>query len=175
MIRPKNLKNVLYLRLSVIIWSKVYICSSIKLKNLCNVVWINAELISLYPTLQLNSGVSSIWIEIHQFINRVLEVPKQISLIFCFKDPWNKCCSQGIKFYNPFYHGRSLYKNAWECLWNEGSPESLTVWILRRTSSPYWNRGWWNINYRLFSSRGTTRHLQKNIHIVENQVQNHKT
>ena len=33
MIRPKNLKNVLYLRLFIIIWSEVYICA----KALCNV------------------------------------------------------------------------------------------------------------------------------------------
>ena len=169
MIRPKNLKYALYLRKSIIIWSEIYISRSIDSKNLCNVVWIDAELLSSYPTLQLSSGVSSIWIELlNQFIYWVLEVLEQISSIFCFKDPRNKCCSQGIKFYNPFHHSRSIYKNAWESLWIEGSPESLTVWILRRTLSTFWNRGWWNINHKLFSLRGMARHLQKNIHTAEN-------
>ena len=168
MIWPKNLKNILYLRKSIIIWSEVYVCRSIDSKNLRNVVWIDVEILSSYPTLQLNFGVSSIWIELlNQFINRVLEVLEQISLIFCFKDPTDKCCSQGIKFYNPFYHSRSIFKNAWESLLIEGSPESPIVRSLRRTSSLFWNRGWWNISYRLFSSRGTMRHLQNNIHSRE--------
>ena len=175
MIRPKNLKNVLYLKLSIIIRSEVYICRSSDAKNLYDVVWIDGKLFSSYPTLQLNSGVSSIWIEfLNQFINRVLEVLEQINPIFCFKYPRNKCCSQGIKFYNPFHHSRSIYKNAWEGLWIEKSLESLTVRSLRM-SSLLWNRGWWNISYRFFSSRGTTRHLQNSIHTAENQVQNHET
>ena len=154
--------NVLYLRKSIIIWSEVYICRSIDSNNLCNVVWIYAELLSSYPILQLNSGVSSIWIELlYQFINRVLKVPEQINPIFCFKNPRNKCCCQGIKFYNPFHHSRSIFKNAWESLWIEGSPESFTIWILRQMPSLFWNRGWWNINHKFFSSRGTARHLQK--------------
>ena len=77
MIRPEDLKNVLYLRLFIIMRSKVYIYRSSDVKNLCNVVWIDGELFSLYSTLQLNSGIPSIWKEIlDQFINRVLEVPE---------------------------------------------------------------------------------------------------
>ena len=175
MIRPKNLKNVLFLRLSIIIWSEVYICQSSDAKNLCNVVWIDGEFFSSYPTLQLNSGISGIWVEfLYQFINRVLEVPKQISPIFCFKNPRDKCCSQGIKFDHLLHNSRSIFKDAWIRLWIKRSSESLNVWSLRRTLSPFWNRGWWN-NYKLFSSRGTMRHLQNNIHTTKNQVQNHKT
>ena len=77
MIRPENLRNVLYLRLSIIIWSEVYIFRSSDAKNLCNVVWINGELFFSYPTLQLNFGISCIWIEfLYQFINWFLEVPE---------------------------------------------------------------------------------------------------
>ena len=91
MIRPKNLKNVLYLWLSIIIRSDVYICQSSNAKNLCNVVWIDGELFSVYPTLQFNPSMSSIWLELFdQFINWVLKVLKQISPVFCFKDPRNK-------------------------------------------------------------------------------------
>ena len=118
---------------------------------------------------------SGIWVEfLYQFINRVLEVPKQISPIFCFKNPRDKCCSQGIKFDHLLHNSRSIFKDAWIRLWIKRSSESLNVWSLRRTLSPFWNRGWWN-NYKLFSSRGTMRHLQNNIHITKNQVQNHKT
>ena len=67
---------------------------------------------------------------------------------------------------------RSFQKNARVCLWIKRSLESFTVWVLRRTASLFWNRGWWNINYNVFSLRGTARHLQKNRHIAENQVQN---
>ena len=142
MIRPKNLKNLLYLKESIMIWSEVYISRSSDAKNLCNVVWIDGELFSSYPTLQLNSGIPSIWIEfLDQFINRVLEVPKQMSPIFCFKYPRDKCYSQGIKFYHSFHHSRCIFKDAWVSLWTERSPESLTVWVLRQTSSPFWNRG----------------------------------
>ena len=152
MIRPVNLKNVLYLRLSIIIWSEVYICWFSDAKNLCNVVWIDGELFFLFSTLQLNSGISGIWIEfLDQFINRVLEVPKQISPIFCFKYPRDKCCSQGIKFDHSLYNSRSILKNAWVSLWIKRSSKSPTVWSLRRTLSLFWNRGWWIINYRLFS------------------------
>ena len=165
MIRLENLKNVLYLRLFIIIQSKVYICQFSDAKNLCNVVWIDGELFPSYPTLQLDSSTPSIWIEfLYQFINRVLEVPEQVSLIFCFKYPRNKCSSHGIKFDHSFHHSRSFLKNAGMCLWIERSLESLTVWVLRWTASSFQNRGWWNISHRLFSSRGTSRHLQKNIH-----------
>ena len=169
MIRPKNLKNVLFLRLSIIIWSEVYIFQSSDVKNLCNVVWIDGEFFSSYPTLQLNSGISGIWVEfLYQFINRVLEVPKQISPIFCFKNPRDKCCSQGIKFDHSLHNNRSIFIYAWIRLWIKRNSKSLTVWSLRRTSSPFWNWGLWNINYRLFSLRGTMRHLQNNIHTTEN-------
>ena len=60
MIRPKNLKNVLYLRLSIIIQSDVYIFWYSDAKNFCNVVWIDGELFSAYPTLQFNPDISSI-------------------------------------------------------------------------------------------------------------------
>ena len=163
MIRPEDLKNILYLRLSIIIRSKVYIYRSSDAKNFCNVVWIDGELFSAYLTLQLNFGISSIWIEfLDQLINPVLKVPDQISPIFCFKYPRNKYSSQGVKLDHSFHHSRSFQKNARVCLWIKRSPESFTVWVLRRTVSPFWNRGWWNINYNVFSSRGTARHLQKN-------------
>ena len=172
MIRPEDLKNVLYLRLSIIIRSKVYICRSSDVKNLCNVVWIDGKLFFAYQTLQLNSGISSIWIEfLDQFINQVLKVPEQINPIFCFKYPRNKCSSQGVKFDHSFHHSRSFLKNARVCLWIKRSPESFTVCVLRRMASSFWNKGWWNINYNVFSSRGTVRHLQKNRHTAENQVQ----
>ena len=172
MIRPEDLKNVLYLRLSIIIWSKVYICRSSDVKNLCNVVRIDGELFSTNPTLQLNSNLPNIWIEfLDQFINQVLKVLEQISPIFCFKYPRNKCSYQGFKFDHSFHHSRSFLKNARVCLWIKRSPESFTIWLLRRIASPFWNRGWWNINYNVFSSRGTARHLQKNRHTTENQVQ----
>ena len=176
MIKPENLKNVLYLRLSIIIRGEVYICRSSDAKNLCNVVWIDGELFFAYSTLQLNFGISSIWIEfLDQFINRVLKVLEQISPIFCFKYPRNKCSSQGVKFDYSFHHSRSFLKNARVCLWIKRSLESFTVWVLRWTASLFWNRRWWNINYNLFSSRGMARHLQKNRHTAKNQVQNHKT
>ena len=60
MIRPEDLKNVLYLRLFIIIRSKVYIYRSSDVKNLCNVVWIDGELFSAYLTFQLNASMSSI-------------------------------------------------------------------------------------------------------------------
>ena len=145
MIRPENLKNVLFLRLSIIVWSEVHICQSSDAKNLCNVVWIDGEFFSSYPTLQLNSGISGIWVEFfYQFINRVLEVLEQISPIFCFKNPRDKCCSEGIKFDHSLYNSKSIFKDAWIRLWIKRSSESLTVWCLKRTLSPFWNRGWWN-------------------------------
>ena len=49
---------------------------------------------------------------------------------------------------------------------------SFTIWVLRWMASLFWNKGWWNINYNVFSLRGTTRHLQKNRHIAENQEKN---
>ena len=65
-------------------------------RTFANVVWIDGELFFAYPTLQLNFGISSIWIEfLDQFINRVLKVLEQISPIFYFKYPRNKCSSQG--------------------------------------------------------------------------------
>ena len=164
-------ENVLYLRLFIIIRSKVYICQSSDAKNLCNVVWIDGELFSTYPTLQLNSGISSIWIEfLNSFINRVLKVPKQISLIFSFKYPRNKCSSQGVKFDHSFHHSRSFLKNARVCLRIKRSPESFIVWVSRRTTSPFWNGRWWNINCNLFSSREMARHLPKNIHTTKNEM-----
>ena len=176
MIRPKNFKNILYLKYSVIIRSEVDICWSGDAKNLCNVVWIDGEFCSSYPTLQLYTGIWSIWVEFfYQFINRVLEVPEQISTIFCFKYPRDKCSSQGIKFNYSFHYSRSFHKNAGMCLWIKRSSKSLIVWVLRQTASLFWNRRWWNISHRLFSSRGTTRHLQRNIHTTENQVQSHNT
>ena len=169
MIRLENLKNVFYLMLFIIIQSEVYICRSSDAKNLCNVVWIDGELFPSYPTLQLDSNTPSIWIEfLYQFINRVLEVPEQVSLIFCFKYPRDKCSSHGIKFDHSFHHNKSFLKNAGMCLWIKRSPESLTIWVLRWTASPFQNRGLWNINYRFFSLRGTMRHLQNNIHTTEN-------
>ena len=90
--------------------------------------------------------------------------------IFCFKDPRNKGSSQGVKFDHSFHHNRSILKDARVCMWIKRRLESLIVWVLRRTVSLFWNRGWWDINYNVFSSRGTVRHLQKNSHTAENQV-----
>ena len=172
MIKPENLKNVLYLWLSIIIQSDVYICQSSNAKNLCNVVWIDGELFSTYPTLQFNPGISSIWIELFdQFINWVLKVPEQISPVFCFKDPRNKGSSQGVKFDHSFHYSKSILKDARVCMWIKKSPESFTIWVLSWTASPFWNRGWWNINDNIFSLRGMARHLQKNSHTAENHVQ----
>ena len=146
------------------------------MKNLCNVFCIDGELCSSYPTFQLYTGILSIWVELfYQFINRVLKVPKQISPIFCFKYPRDKCSSQGIKFNYSFHYSRSFHKNVGMCLWIERSYESFTSWVLRWMASPFQNRRWWNISHRLFSLRGTSRHLQKNIHTTKNQVQKHNT
>ena len=47
-----------------------------------------------------------------EFINRVFEIPEQINLISCFKNPRDKCCSQSIKLYYSFHNSRRIYKNA---------------------------------------------------------------
>ena len=160
MIKPENLKNVLYLRLSIIIRGEVYICRSSDAKNLCKCSldwwW------TLFRIPNTNSSIGSLKFSnrsAQSFTSNILGinvVPK-------------------VKFDYSIHHSRSFLKNARVCLWIKRSLESFTVWVLRWTVSPFWNRRWWNINYNLFSSRGMARHLQKNRQTAKNQVQNHKT